>query len=110
MAAKYDVIQWLMTQMSTLGPMFGQFAHFTRFAPAGNDYSKSRYLTQIIRVIEVMEQRLSTLPYLGGAEYGVADIASWPWLRFLPAVFGDAAGVRFPHLTAWLGKSTNGRR
>jgi GST-like protein len=43
MAAKYDAIQWLMTQMSTVGPMFGQFVHFIRFAPGGNDYSKSRY-------------------------------------------------------------------
>ena len=42
-AAKYDAIQWLMTQMSTVGPMFGQYVHFLRFAPAGNDYSKSRY-------------------------------------------------------------------
>ncbi len=49
-AAKYDAIQWLMTQMSTVGPMFGQYVHFLRFAPAGNDYSKSRYLTQASRV------------------------------------------------------------
>src|ERR1700722_17716369 len=47
-AAKYDAYQWLMTQMSTVGPMFGQFVHYLRFAPAGNDYSKSRYLTQAI--------------------------------------------------------------
>src|SRR3979411_396144 len=53
MATKYDEIQWLMTQMSTVGPMFGQFVHYLRFAPAGNDYSKSRYMTQAIRVSEV---------------------------------------------------------
>jgi GST-like protein len=104
MAAKYDAIQWLMTQMSTVGPMFGQFVHFLRFAPAGNDYSKSRYLTQAIRVTEVIEQRLGTLPYLGGAEYGVADIATYPWLRNLPAFLGDAAGAKFPHVMAWVGK------
>ena len=58
-AAKFDAIQWLMTQMSTVGPMFGQYVHFMRFAPAGNDYSKSRYLTQAMRVTEVIEQRLA---------------------------------------------------
>jgi GST-like protein len=104
MAAKYDAIQWLMTQMSTVGPMFGQFVHFLRFAPAGNDYSKSRYLTQAMRVTEVMEQRLGKVAYLGGAEYGVADIATYPWLRNLPAFLGDAAAVKFPHVTAWVGK------
>ncbi len=43
MAAKFDVVQWLMTQMSTVGPMFGQYVHFIRFAPPGNEYSRSRY-------------------------------------------------------------------
>ena len=56
---KFDAIQWLMTQMSTVGPMFGQFVHFLRFAPPGNDYSKSRYLTQASRVCAVIDQRLA---------------------------------------------------
>ncbi len=104
MAAKYDSIQWLMTQMSTVGPMFGQFVHYLRFAPAGNDYSKSRYLTQAIRVTEVMEQRLASAAYLGGAEYGVADIATYPWMRNVPALLGDAAASKFPRITAWVAK------
>jgi GST-like protein len=104
MAAKYDSIQWLMTQMSTVGPMFGQFVHYLRFAPAGNDYSKSRYLTQAIRVTEVMEKRLASVGYLGGAEYGVADIATYPWMRNVPALLGDAAASKFPHIMAWVGK------
>jgi GST-like protein len=35
-AARFDAIQWMMVQMTGLGPMFGQFVHFMRFAPAGN--------------------------------------------------------------------------
>jgi GST-like protein len=104
MAAKYDAIQWLMTQMSTVGPMFGQFVHYLRFAPPGNDYSKSRYMTQAIRVTEVIDGRLGKVPYLGGAEYGVADIATYPWMRNVPALLGDTAAARFPHVTAWVGK------
>src|ERR1700733_2168403 len=104
MATKYDEIQWLMTQMSTVGPMFGQFVHYLRFAPAGNDYSKSRYMTQAIRVSEVIEQRLSHHAYLGGAHYSVADMATYPWLRNLPAFLGDAAKAKFPHVMAWVEK------
>src|SRR5689334_12630 len=66
MAAKYEAIEWMMVQMTTLGPMFGQHVHFVRFAPAGNEYSKSRYTTQVHRVLEVMDQRLASTPWLGG--------------------------------------------
>ena len=78
MAAKYEAIEWMMVQMTTLGPMFGQHVHFMRFAPKGNDYSQSRYTTQVHRVFEVMDQRLAEKPWLGGAEYGIADIATYP--------------------------------
>jgi GST-like protein len=101
-AAKYDAIQWLMTQMSTVGPMFGQFVHFLRFAPAGNDYSKSRYQTQAIRVSEVIDQRLAGNAYLAGAEYSVADIASYPWLRNVPALLGAEVAAKFPNVTRWV--------
>ena len=65
MAAKYEAIEWMMVQMTTLGPMFGQHVHFVRFAPEGNDYSKSRYTTQAHRVIEAMDQRLGHAPLAG---------------------------------------------
>jgi len=101
-AAKYDAIQWLMTQMSTVGPMFGQFVHFLRFAPAGNDYSKSRYLTQATRVSEVIDQRLADNAYLAGSEYSVADIATYPWLRNVPALLGADVAAKFPNVTRWV--------
>jgi len=100
--AKYDTIQWLMTQMSTVGPMFGQFVHYVRFAPGGNDYSKSRYLTQAHRVSEAIERRLGESPYLGSAEYSIADIATFPWMRNVPALLGDAAAAKFPNITRWV--------
>ncbi len=57
-AAKYAAIEWMMVQMTTVGPMFGQAVHFIRFAPPGNDYSKSRYVTQVHRVFEAIDRRL----------------------------------------------------
>jgi GST-like protein len=99
--AKYDAIQWLMTQMSTVGPMFGQYVHFVRFAPPGNDYSKSRYLTQAIRVCDVIEQRLGGSEYLAGDAYSVADIATHPWLRIMPALLGAETAAKFPNILRW---------
>jgi len=73
-AAKYEAIQWLMVQMTTVGPMFGQCIHFRVFAPeAGKDYAHSRYTTQVIRVFEAIERRLTASPWLNGTEYGIAD-------------------------------------
>jgi GSH-dependent disulfide-bond oxidoreductase len=101
-AAKFDTIQWLMTQMSTVGPMFGQYVHFIRFAPAGNDYSKSRYLTQAMRVSEVIDKRLSTVPYLAGSEYSVADVATFPWMRGIPMFLGAEAMAKLPNVARWV--------
>jgi GST-like protein len=101
-AAKFDAIQWLMTQMSTVGPMFGQYVHYMRFAPAGNDYSKSRYLTQSHRVCEVIDQRLAGSAYLAGEEYSVADIATFPWLRNVPALLGADAMAKLPNIARWV--------
>jgi GST-like protein len=100
--AKFDVIQWLMTQMSTVGPMFGQYVHFLRFAPPGNDYSKSRYFTQANRVCEVIDHRLAGSAYLGGPEYSIADIATFPWLRNVPTFLGADAQAKLPNVTRWV--------
>jgi len=104
MAIKYEEIQWLMVQMSTVGPMFGQHVHFVRFAPKGNDYAQSRYTTQAIRVSEVIEQRLAHHAYLGGAHYSVADMATFPWSRNIPALLGEETAKKFPHTNAWIAK------
>src|SRR6266566_9836987 len=79
MAARCEVIQWLMLQVSTVGPMFGQLTHFKNFAPPGNDYSLSRYQTEVLRLYDLLETRLGQSNYLGGPDYTIADIATFPW-------------------------------
>jgi len=80
-AARYQTLEWLAVQMCGVGPMFGQYTHFRMFAPKGNDYAESRYRTQAVRLFEAMEERLSTVPYLGGQDYSIADMATFPWMR-----------------------------
>jgi GST-like protein len=98
-AKRYEVIQWLMIQLTGVGPTFGQVTHFSRFAPPGNDYSKSRHVTEMLRIYEVLEKRLGESPYLGGADYSIADIATFPWTRN-----HDMFGVKWserPNLARW---------
>jgi GST-like protein len=101
-AGRYDTIQWLMVQMTGLGPMFGQFVHFMRFAPKGNDYSLSRYRTQVTRVLDVLEQRLGATAYLGGAEYSIADISVFPWARNVGTLLGKETEAKYPKLMKWV--------
>ena len=61
---RFDVIQWMMIQMTGVGPMFGQWTHFKLMAPKGNDYSVSRYATEVKRLFELLEKRLGEVPYL----------------------------------------------
>jgi GST-like protein len=79
MGARYEVIQWLMIQVASVGPMFGQFTHFKMFAPAGNDYSMSRYRTEVLRLYDLLDGRLAKSAWLGGEDYSIADIATFPW-------------------------------
>ena len=82
MAKKYDAIQWLMVQMSGVGPAFGNFTHFNLFAPKpGNEYSFSRYKTEMLRLYDLLNERLTRTKYLGGDEYSIADMATFPWTR-----------------------------
>lgn len=79
--ARYDVIQWLMIQLTGVGPIFGQYTHFRRFAGSGNDYAMSRFQTELRRLYDVLEERLGKTAYLGGDDYSIADIATFPWCR-----------------------------
>jgi GSH-dependent disulfide-bond oxidoreductase len=100
MAKKYEVLQWLMIQLTSVGPMFGQWTHYKLFAPKeGVDYSMPRYTTEVKRLYEVLEKRLAKVPYLGGEDYSIADIATFPWTRN-----HDAQGVKWednPNLARW---------
>src|SRR5215470_17403144 len=99
MAKRYDALQWLMVQLTGVGPMFGQWTHFKLFAGGGNEYSMGRYQTEVKRLYEVLEKRLGQHAYLGGDEYTIADIATFPWTRN-----HDAMGVKWesnPNLKRW---------
>jgi GST-like protein len=101
LAKKYEVLQWLMFQLTNIGPMFGQFVHFKLFPPKDKDntYPMSRYQTEVKRLYEVMEKRLAHSAYLGGADYSIADIATFPWTRN-----HDMQGVKWednPNLARW---------
>jgi GSH-dependent disulfide-bond oxidoreductase len=79
---RYKVLEWLMFQMASVGPMFGQNGHFRNYAPQeqGLEYARSRYLNESRRIYQVIDRRLGEVPYLAG-DYSIADMAVFPWTR-----------------------------
>ncbi len=80
MRRRYDVIQWLMFQMASVGPMLGQAHHFRRYAPEKIEYAVDRYTNEARRIYGVIDKRAGEAPFLAG-EYSIADMATYPWLR-----------------------------
>jgi len=92
-------IQWLMFQMSGVGPMQGQANVFFRYAPERIEYAIQRYQNETKRLYTVLDRQLADHEYLAGG-YSVADVATWPWV----SIHGWA-GVAIddlPHLQRWI--------
>lgn len=98
-AAKYEVLEWLMFQMGSVGPMLGQAHHFRIYAPEKIPYAIERYTNEAKRLYGVMNRRLARSRYIGGTEYSIADIAIFPWLRSWKNQGIDWSD--FPHLKGW---------
>ncbi|MEO0498142.1 MAG: glutathione S-transferase C-terminal domain-containing protein [Pseudomonadota bacterium] len=105
---KYKTIQWLMFQMGGVGPMFGQYGFFAKFA--GKDIEdprpRERYQNEAKRLLRVLEGQLADgREWLMGDEYTIADIAIFPWIRgariFYEAEEAFEMSTR-PNVMAWL--------
>ena len=94
-----QVIQWLMFQMSGVGPMMGQANVFYRYFPEKIPAAIERYQKEGRRLFEVMNTQLAKHQYLAGDEYTIADIATWPWI-----INPERRGVDmalYPHVQRW---------
>jgi GST-like protein len=95
--ARYETLQWLMFQMGGVGPMFGQLGFFHKFA--GKDFEdkrpRDRYANETKRLLGVLNQRMAGRDWIMGADYSIADIAIWPWVRNLVGFYGAGDLVGF---------------
>ena len=103
-AGRWTAIQWLMFQMGGVGPMFGQAFHFLHQHPpdaSAGDVARcrARYVAEARRLCAVMDLRLSRSAFLAGPDYGVADVAAFPWIALRRWLGLDIAST--PHLARW---------
>ncbi|WP_380876867.1 glutathione S-transferase [Sphingomonas sp. DBB INV C78] len=99
-------MSWLMLQTASVGPMFGQYVHFFRYAPEGErEYGVRRYQSEAARILGVLERRLAESANIAGEDYGLADVATLPWIRTADSIFplfqDKGNWSQFPALRRW---------
>jgi GST-like protein len=105
LAARAEVIEWLMIQMANIGPMLGQVNHFDiAQTPVPQDYARARYRAAAAKLYRLLDERLAHQKLLGrewlaGGDYSVADMATQPWAHYIERHGFDPA--EFPALIAW---------
>ena len=106
-SGQYEVLQWIMFQMSFIGPMFGQVGFFHKFE--GRTYEDKRprdhYVAEAKRLLGVLDQRLEGRTWMMGDDYTIVDISILPLVRNLIGYYGagDLVGIGyFPNVTRTL--------
>ena len=90
--------QWLMFQMSAVGPMMGQLNVFRRYFPTQIPQAIERYHNETERLFGVLDALLKDKRYILD-EHSVADIALWSWIYTHRWSGVDLEA--FPHLLSW---------
>jgi GST-like protein len=95
------VLQWLMFQMSAVGPMMGQANVFLRYFPEKIQPAIDRYQREVMRLFGVLDRQLAAHEYIVG-DYSIADMALWPWVSGYE--WSGVTVAEFSHLQRWLAK------
>jgi glutathione S-transferase len=98
-AGRFEVLQWLMFQMSAIGPMQGQAVAFVRYFPETVQPAIDRYINETRRLYQVLDGRLAGREYLAG-QYSIADIANYSWIRSHKWARVPVDGLE--HLQRWM--------
>jgi len=103
---RVEVMNWLFWLQGSAPYLGGGFGHFYAYAPQKLEYPINRFTMETKRQLDLLDKRLADHPYLGGDEYSIADMATWPWYGNLvlgnlydAAEFLDVAS--YPHVQRW---------
>src|SRR4051794_15496513 len=85
--------------------MFGQFGHFVNLSEK-HPYAIERYTNETRRLLGVLEKQLATTgAFVAGAEYSLADIALYPWLKLFKDRHTARMGFNeetYPNILRWM--------
>jgi GST-like protein len=98
LAARGELLSWLMFVATGVGPFSGQAVHFRHFAPEQLPYAVNRYLYEAKRHYGILDARLAERRYVLGEAYTIVDMAVWGWARMVPFIMGEEAWAGLPNL------------
>ena len=75
----WQTIEWLVFQLSQVGPLLGQAHQFLFYHPHQDKLIEEKYMNYAKRIYQTLNVRLKDNEYLA-TEYSIADIATWPWI------------------------------
>ena len=107
-STRAEVLSWLFWQVGSAPFIGGGFGHFYAYAPEKFEYPINRYAMETKRLFDVADKRLSQSEYLGGKDYTIANIASWPWLSpfVTGGIYGEARKFlsihEYTHVERWV--------
>jgi len=97
---KFETIEWVMWQMSGVGPMIGQANHFVK-APQKIEYAITRYTNETKRLLGVLEKHLQNRQYIAAGAFTIADIIIFPWMQ-QPVLSGLGLNIdEYPNIKRW---------
>ena len=94
--------QWLMGQMSYVGPMLGQHHQFHHYNSGKSKFGEDRYFKIATRIYNELNERLASSAFLAGETYTIADIATFPWIA--RHEWHDIGLKSYKNLTRWYEK------
>ena len=102
---RWKAQEWLYWQVASLGPMLGQLGFFAVRSKEKVPLAIARFTEECDRLLGVMNKRLEEAPFLAGAEYTIADIACYPWVKALESYLKAPLAETLPKIgavRAWL--------
>lgn len=104
-AEQSRITQWLFFQCANIGPMFGQCGHFRGYADEQVPYAIARYSGEVQRLYGLVDRHLAEHPWMAaGSDYGIVDMATYPWMDAGQRALHGVDIDKFPHVGAWIEK------
>lgn len=98
-AMRWSAITWLMFHASSMGPLLGQRVHYELFESPSNEAVIARLRRLTEDTFATLDTQLKYNDWLAGAEYSIADIATFGWMHIVRLVDFDFS--HYSRLSEW---------